>query len=334
MNEDVVRTKMSKQLGFAEIPVVNGGTDLQQGVGQQTTFKMLGFDCKDSNYRPDGWYLPKDTNEIAIICEAKSSDKDITNSIECDKQIEKYIAVVKTKYKNVVGILYNGEDVNVYKNSLSLSLTSELKNKEYYIKLIKDKEQIDKPKIYRLTKTINDTLHIELNIKNLYHRMIFTATSIVAIYFDNDGCLKKLKNIPSYEVFKRTISEFLKEKFKKDNERFEKIENLLEVFDGIKPNIDNCISCGTQNNIVTISSYKGGLLCKDCISNEKIYNIKTIKLIRMFYYVDLNKITKLDISPNIKKELNLFINDYYDRYSGLYLKSKTFLEEFKSLKEI
>ena len=69
--------------------------------------------------------------------------------------------------------------------------------------------------------------------------MIFTATSIVAIYFDNDGYLKTLKNIPSYDVFKQTISDFLKKRFEKDNERLEKIQVLLEVFNGISPNIDN-----------------------------------------------------------------------------------------------
>lgn len=69
--------------------------------------------------------------------------------------------------------------------------------------------------------------------------MIFTATSIVAIYFDNDGYLKTLKNIPSYEVFKQTISDFLKKRFEKDNERLEKIQVLLEVFNSISPNIDN-----------------------------------------------------------------------------------------------
>ena len=238
LNEDIVRTKMSKQLGFAEIPVVNGGSDLQQGVGQQTSFKQLGFNCEGSNYRPDGWYLPKDTNEVAIVCEAKSSDKDIKCN---DKQISKYIAVVKTKYKNVIGIIYNGVDVNVYKNSLSLSLAlaNELHNKEFYFKKVNENEQIDKPKIYSLTKNINDILHSQLNIKNLYHRMIFTATSIVAIYFDNDGYLKTLKNIPSYDVFKQTISDFLKKRFEKDNERLEKIKVLLEVFNSISPNIDN-----------------------------------------------------------------------------------------------
>ena len=69
--------------------------------------------------------------------------------------------------------------------------------------------------------------------------MIFTATSIVAIYFDNDGYLKTLKKIPSYEVFRKTISDFLEKRFEKDNERLEKIQVLLKVFESISPNIDN-----------------------------------------------------------------------------------------------
>lgn len=99
------------------------------------------------------------------------------------------------------------------------------------------------------------------------------------------------------------------------------LENL-----GIKPNLDHCVNCKSKNNIVTVSSHKGGYICATCVKEEQIYNIKTIKLIKMFYYIDLKKITKIDISEPIKKELNLFINDYYERYSGLYLRSKEFLD--------
>lgn len=116
---------------------------------------------------------------------------------------------------------------------------------------------------------------------------------------------------------------------------YEVITNILELklldYLGIKPVIDCCVSCGSKAEIVTISSYKGGYLCKNCAMGEVIVNIKTIKLLRMFYYVDINKISKLDISDNIKKELNMFIDDYYDRYSGLYLKSKEFLRNLQKL---
>ena len=111
------------------------------------------------------------------------------------------------------------------------------------------------------------------------------------------------------------------------------ITNILELklLDnlGIRPILDYCACCNTKSNIITISSYKGGLLCNKCLNNEKIYNNKTIKLIRMFYYVDISKLTKLDISDNIVNEIDSFIDDYYDRYSGLYLKSKQFLKNIK-----
>ena len=51
----------------------------------------------------------------------------------------------------------------------------------------------------------------------------------------------------------------------------------------------------------------------------------------MFYYVDINKITKLDVSDNIQHELTQFIYDYYDRYSGLYLKSREFLKNLEKI---
>ena len=106
------------------------------------------------------------------------------------------------------------------------------------------------------------------------------------------------------------------------------IELKMLSYLGIKPIVDKCVSCGSGDDIVTISSYKGGYLCKNCVGNENIFNIKTIKLIRMFYYIDISKITKIEISDNIKREINLFIDDYYDRYSGLYLKSKEMLYNF------
>ena len=113
------------------------------------------------------------------------------------------------------------------------------------------------------------------------------------------------------------------------------ITNILELkyldFLGVMPIIDSCSICGSKNSIATISSDKGGYVCNNCLTNEKLVNDKTIKLIRMFYYVDISKISNLNISDNIIKEINTFLDNYYDRYTGLYLRSKQFLKNLNKV---
>lgn len=109
------------------------------------------------------------------------------------------------------------------------------------------------------------------------------------------------------------------------------ITNILELkllpFLGVNPIIDECAICGDVTSIVTISAEKFGFLCKNCRTNEHLVSDKTIKFVRMFYYVDISKISKLDISDKIKNEINYFIDEFYDRHTGLYLKSKQFLKK-------
>ena len=64
--------------------------------------------------------------------------------------------------------------------------------------------------------------------------------------------------------------------------------------------------------------------------NQIIYDAKTLKMLRMYYLVDIDAISKLDISKEVKDNIDYFLKTYYDRYTGLYLKSKKFLETMKN----
>ena len=111
------------------------------------------------------------------------------------------------------------------------------------------------------------------------------------------------------------------------------ITNILELkmldFLGVGIDLNRCIKCGNSSDIVTISGDAGGYLCKDCRTDEIIYDVKTIKMFRLYYYVDIDTITDLKISDEVSNNINKILTDYYDRYTGLYLKSKDFLNQVK-----
>lgn len=133
------------------------------------------------------------------------------------------------------------------------------------------------------------------------------------------------------------IYELLKQTLIKIEEGYNSLilTNILELklldFLGVRPNIDSCSICGSDKKIVTLDAASGGYICKNCYQNEGLVSEKTIKLIRMFYYVDIKNITKLELSQETIKEINRFLDDYYDRYTGLYLKSKNFIKKINQL---
>lgn len=105
--------------------------------------------------------------------------------------------------------------------------------------------------------------------------------------------------------------------------------NILELkmldYLGVGIDLDKCIKCGNSKNILTINGDEGGYICSDCRTNEPIYSDKTIKMFRLYYYVDINSITDLKISEEVVLNIDTILKDYYDRFTGLYLKSKEFL---------
>lgn len=113
------------------------------------------------------------------------------------------------------------------------------------------------------------------------------------------------------------------------------ITNILELkylyYLGIMPILNGCTLCGNNTSIATLSSAKGGYVCNNCLTNETLVSEKTIKLIRLFYYVDIDKISKLEISAREKREIGDFLDEYYDSYAGLYLKSKSFLRSLNKI---
>lgn len=174
LTEDKVRDKLKELVGCE--------------VGQQTTFKELGFtkwdiqhleneeDQKNAlNCRPDGWYII-DEHNFCLVAEVKASNCKLDQNVK--NQLFKYMRIASTRFKRIIGIAYNGDDFLCYKN---MNLIDEKipNNVNHYLKMFLDKT-IDKNLIYLKTKEINDILHFKLGVNVLNNRMVLTSCILVA----------------------------------------------------------------------------------------------------------------------------------------------------------
>lgn len=173
---------------------------------------------------------------------------------------------------------------------------------------------------------------ISVDLLNSFSKTLMDLEKISYASFIIDLTTQILKQTDDSEMF-----DLVKDTLIKIEENYNPLilTRILELklldYLGVSPNIDNCSYCGSTKGILTLSSTAGGYVCRNCYTNQGMVSEKTIKMIRMLYYVDISKITKLDISKEVLKEINYFLDDYYDRYTGLYLKSKDFIKKINLL---
>ncbi|MRX71300.1 DNA repair protein RecO [Bacillus lacus] len=119
-------------------------------------------------------------------------------------------------------------------------------------------------------------------------------------------------------------------------------EILIHIFEmkmlnvlGLYPHLDSCSICSSKEGDFHFSIREGGFICHRCFAKDP-YRIPlsqtAVKLLRLFYYFDLNRLGSISVKPQTKKELKTVIDTYYQEYSGLYLKSKKFLDQMDALR--
>lgn len=173
---------------------------------------------------------------------------------------------------------------------------------------------------------------IEADVINIFKKI---KTDIVCISYASflvDLAEQVMKQNGNSEIYDLLIAGL-----KKIDDGFDPavITNILELkyldYLGVMPVIDCCAICGRTDSISTISARRGGYICNHCRQDETVVDERIVKLIRMFYYVDISKISKLDISSSVKNGIDKFLDEYYEDYTGLYLKSKQFLKDLNKI---
>jgi DNA repair protein RecO (recombination protein O) len=141
------------------------------------------------------------------------------------------------------------------------------------------------------------------------------------------------KNPYLFELLKQTL-EYLNDEVDPDI--------LLNIFEmkmltvlGLHPQLDGCALCGNKDGTFHFSIREGGFICHRCFEHDP-YRLPisqtAVKLLRLFYYFDLNRLGNISVKPETKKELKDVIQAYYYEFSGLSIKSKRFLDQLDSLK--
>ncbi|GAE33404.1 DNA repair protein RecO [Halalkalibacter akibai] len=118
-------------------------------------------------------------------------------------------------------------------------------------------------------------------------------------------------------------------------------EVLLRIYElkmlaiaGIKPELDQCVSCSSTEVPTAFSIKHAGFLCQNCLHKDErafVVSAQVARLLRLFYYFDLNRMGQISLKKETKKELQQIVTAYYDEYSGLRLKSRRFLEQMERM---
>ena len=156
--------------------------------------------------------------------------------------------------------------------------------------------------------------------KNIYVNMKMAMYSFYLIDLVNQ-VLKENNNKNIFNLLVNSITKI------NDGLSPELISNIVEIrlldYLGVGIELDNCISCGSSDNLLTIDLTSGGVICKNCYKEGYVMNDKALHLMRLLKKIDINKLEKLEITDDtIFHEIDQFIYDYYTSYTGVYLKKK------------
>lgn len=180
--------------------------------------------------------------------------------------------------------------------------------------------------------TINQGEIIQ-TFRGIKEDLFLTAYSSFIVELLDKGIDEKKANPFLFELLLQTLN-YIEEEY--DPKIIKNIfeMKMLQVL-GFRPNLNECANCNNPDGPFVFSIKEGGILCDRCKQVDSYHmqvSQATIKLLRIFYYMDINRLGSISVKDATKNELERCISAYYEEYSGIYLKSKRFLEQMDRLK--
>lgn len=104
---------------------------------------------------------------------------------------------------------------------------------------------------------------------------------------------------------------------------------LLERF-GVSLNFHECAFCHRIGLPFDFSHKYSGLLCPEHYGKDDYrshLDPNVLYLVDRFQAIHFDELKTISVKPEMKRKLRLFIDDIYDNYVGLRLKSKKFIDD-------
>lgn len=119
------------------------------------------------------------------------------------------------------------------------------------------------------------------------------------------------------------------------------IMNIFEVkflkFFGVAPELRGCVVCGRTEGAFDYSSKYSGLLCPEHFHlDPRRYHAspKAIHFLRLFSVITMERVGKVSVKNETKKELRRVLDQLYDEMVGIRLKSKKFLDNMYKWQDV
>lgn len=121
----------------------------------------------------------------------------------------------------------------------------------------------------------------------------------------------------------------------------EVITNIFEVqllnrF-GVAPIWSHCVICGETQGRFDYSSRNGGVLCERHWERDlHRYHAdpKAVHFVRMFSAITYEQIENISVKDETKADIRELIDQLYEEYVGIHLKSKKFIDQMKSWEDV
>jgi DNA repair protein RecO (recombination protein O) len=176
------------------------------------------------------------------------------------------------------------------------------------------------------SQTINGFLPLKSDLD-------LTSYALYVIELVNQFTAEHIENYPLFKLLLDTLGHLCQENDREIALRYFEL-NLLDKV-GYRPHLQNCVHCKSLLEPVTnyFSPSAGGVLCPDCgYSQLSTYSlsVNALKVLRLFQGSDYATVSKLKVTPELSRELELIMRNYLRYLLEREVKSTAWLDTLKS----